>query len=152
MLSSPESINAIARTIQISLGPVFLLTGIASLLNVMTGRLSRIIDRGRILTGNQYDIISPQEESDLLRLQLQRLEKRRRFTSVAITACTIAALLVCMDITALFLEEMLEAPMPGLVAALFTAAILALVVGLAFFLREVHLASQTIRFSYSGSK
>jgi len=54
-----------------------------------------------------------------------------------------------MDITALFLEEMLEVRMAWFIAALFTAAILALVVGLAYFLREVHLSSQTIRFSFS---
>jgi hypothetical protein len=149
MFSTPEGINTIGRTIQLALAPVFLLTGIAGMLNVMTGRLSRIIDRGRVLTGNHFDLISPVDESDLLRLQLQRLEKRRRYTSIGITACVIAALLVCMDITALFLEEMLKVPMAWLIAALFTAAILALVVGLAFFLREVHLSSQTIRFSFS---
>src|SRR5690349_22865056 len=99
-----QNISDIAKAIQLALGPVFLLTGIAGMLNVMTGRLSRIIDRGRTLTGNQYDLISPLEESDTLRLQLQRLEKRRRFTGTAITAYTIAALLVCVDITALFLE------------------------------------------------
>jgi hypothetical protein len=60
--------------------------------------------------------------------------------------------LVCIDITALFLDEMLGVAIAWLVAVLFTAAILALVVGLSFFLREVHLASQTIRFSISASE
>jgi hypothetical protein len=41
----------IARAIQLALAPAFLLTGIARLLSVMAGRLSRIIDRGRVLTG-----------------------------------------------------------------------------------------------------
>jgi hypothetical protein len=148
-MPTPESAFSIARAIQLALGPVFLLTGIAGMLNVMTSRLSRIIDRGRALTGNQYDIISSGKESDALRLQLNRLERRRHFTSIAITACTIAALLVCMDITTLFLQEMIEIPIAWLIAALFTAGILALVVGLAFFLREVHEASQSIRISIS---
>src|SRR5262245_14330391 len=39
-----------ARAIQLALAPVFLLTGIAGLRNVMTARLGRIIDRGRHLT------------------------------------------------------------------------------------------------------
>jgi hypothetical protein len=151
MMTPAESTNSIARAIQLALGPVFLLTGIAGMLNVMTGRLSRIIDRGRALTGNQYDVISSGMESDMLKLQLRRLEKRRHFTSIAITACTIAALLVCMDITALFLQEMLELQLAWLIATLFTAAILALVVGLAFFLREVHQSSQAIRISISES-
>lgn len=150
MMSSPDSTNAIARTIQLALGPVFLLTGIAGMLNVMTGRLSRIIDRSRAITGNQFDVITfGKEEPDEVRFQLKKLERRRHFTSIAITACTIAALLVCLDITVLFLEEMLEVPLSWLVASLFTMAILALVVGLAFFLREVHLASQSIRIRIS---
>ena len=39
----------IPQAIQLALAPVFLLTGIAGLLNIMTGRLARIIDRGRKL-------------------------------------------------------------------------------------------------------
>jgi len=152
MTFSIENSSSIARTIQLALGPVFLLTGIAGMLNVMTGRLSRIIDRGRMLTDNQYDLISPKEETPLLRIQLQNLEKRRHLTSAAITASTIAALLVCMDITALFIEEMFGIPMAWIVAGLFTAAILALVVGLTFFLREVHLSSQTIRFAFTDGE
>ena len=147
MMTTPEGINSVARAIQLALGPVFLLTGIAGMLNVMTGRLSRIIDRARTLTGNQYDILSSGKESEDLKLQLQKLEKRRHYTSIAITACTIAALLVCLDILALFIEVMLEAPIAGFIVVLFSLALLALVVGLAYFLREVHAASQTIRIS-----
>ena len=50
MASLAENINDVARAIQLALAPVFLLTGIAAMLSVMTGRLSRIIDRGRALT------------------------------------------------------------------------------------------------------
>ena len=37
----------LAKAIQLALAPVFLLTGIGALLSVMTGRLARIMDRGR---------------------------------------------------------------------------------------------------------
>ena len=40
---------------------------------------------------------------------------------------------------------MLSTPLKWLIGGLFTAAMLALVVGLAFFLREVHLAMQSVR-------
>jgi len=152
MFPAPESINNISGAIQLALGPVFLLTGIAGLLNVISGRLSRIIDRARLLTGNQFDIISSGQESEDLMMQLQKLEKRRHYTSIAITACTIAALLVCTVITVLFLEVLFGAPMTWIVAVLFTASTLALVVGLAYFLREVHIASQTIRIFIVGKK
>jgi len=49
MAPAPDSFNDIARAIQLALAPVFLLTGIAGMLNAMAGRLSRIIV-GRALT------------------------------------------------------------------------------------------------------
>jgi hypothetical protein len=125
-----DGLRDIAGAIQLALAPVFLLTGIAGMLNVMAGRLSRIIDRGRALASS--DGASSEEQHDL--------ERRRHFTSVAITACTIAALLVCVVIAALFLEAMLGAPVKWLIGVLFTGAMLAVVIGLSFFLREVHLS------------
>jgi O-antigen ligase len=148
MTSLAESINDVATAIQLALAPVFLLTGIAGMLNVMAGRLSRIIDRGRALTAIGSGVVP--SEQDSVNLELKSLERRRHLASVAITACTIAALLVCMVISALFLEVMLDAPLKWLIGALFTAATLALVVGLAFFLREVHMATRTIRIPIRG--
>jgi len=43
-----EPVATIAHVIQLSVAPVFLLTGIAGLLDVLTGRLARIIDCGRV--------------------------------------------------------------------------------------------------------
>jgi hypothetical protein len=140
---TPDPINEIARAIQLALGPAFLLTAIAGLLNVMAGRLSRIIDRGRVLVADDGSTnslaLNPPD------LELSNLERRRYLTSLAITACTIAALLVCMVIVSLFLEAMLDARLNWFIGALFTAATVALVLSLAFFLREVHLATRTIR-------
>jgi len=69
--------------------------------------------------------------------------------SAAITACTFSALLVCTVIAALFLEVLLGLEFKWLVGLLFTGSTLALVVGLAYFLREVHLATMTVRIHTS---
>jgi len=139
---APES-NDVASAIQLALAPVFLLAGVGALLNVMTGRLARIIDRGRAFVEGRVpaNVAEPQ----LLELERRSLERRRHLTSVAITASTVAALLVCMVIAALFLEVMLQAPLKWVIGALFTGAMLAQVAGLAFFLREVHLAMRSVR-------
>jgi hypothetical protein len=125
-----------SQAIQLALGPVFLLTAIAGLLNVMTGRLARIIDRGRDLAG-QTGEAAQQERATL--------ERRRHIASSAITACVLAALLVCMVIAALFLEVWLSVPLKWLVGLFFFAATGALVVGLGYFLREVRMATHTVR-------
>jgi hypothetical protein len=146
-LSVPsENITDIAKAIQLALGPVFLMTGIAGMLNVMSGRLSRIIDRGRALTEGNAAFESHEHTS--LEMELKMLERRRHFTSFAIMMCTVAALLVCMVIVALFLEVMFNVPLHWIVGALFTMATLALVVGLSFFLREVHMSANTNRIIF----
>ena len=45
--------------------------------------------------------------------ELHGLERRRHLASVAITACTLSALLVCTVIAALFIEELVNAPFRG---------------------------------------
>jgi hypothetical protein len=145
MASPTLDINNVTQAIQLALGPVFLLTGIAGMLNVMTGRLARIIDRGRFLSegGVPPGLVLRDAAVD----ELRDLERRRHLASGAITACTLAALLVCTVIAALFVEVMLDAPLKWLISGLFTVSTLALIVGLAFFLREVHLATRTVRLS-----
>jgi hypothetical protein len=137
------NIGDVAHAIQLALAPVFLLTGIAGILNVMAGRLARIIDRGRSLSEQP----APQEASlsEKRQLELGGLERRRHLASSAITACTLSALLVCTVIAALFLEVLVQVQLRWLVGTLFTGSTLALVVGLSYFLREVHLATQTVR-------
>ena len=143
----PDSFSDIPRAVQLALAPAFLLTGIGALLNVMAGRLARIIDRGRALAEGRVLF-----DREALVLQIQILERRQHLTSVAITAATIAALLVCTVIAGLFIEVMLGAHLKWLIGSLFTAAMLSLVVGLAFFLREVHLAMRTTRIRIPESK
>lgn len=149
MDSTPATFLDIAGAIRLALTPVFLLTGIAGLLNVMTGRLARIVDRVRSLESQGH---GRPPGSDTILVEQRGLERRRHLASVAITSCTIAALLVCTVIATVFVEVMLDAPLKWLISALFTATMLALVVGLAVFLREVHLAMQSARLSLTSRR
>ena len=143
MIAATGAPPDIAHAIQLALAPVFLLTGIAGILNVMAGCLSRIIDRGRHLTEAPSSTLPLPLEK--LAIELRLLERRRHLASAAITACTLSALLVCLVIAMLFLEVLLALPLKWLEGVLFTGSTIALVAGLAFFLREVHLATQTVR-------
>jgi hypothetical protein len=140
---SPDAIGNITNAIQLALAPVFLLTAISGMLNVMSGRLSRIIDRGRALTEKEELMASYGLEE--IQDELRMLERRRHITSRAITMFTIAALLVCLVIVTLFIEVMISAPLNWTIGALFIVSTLGLVIGLWYFLREVYLASSTVR-------
>ena len=150
MLLAVVNLNNVGQAIQLALAPVFLLTGIAGMLNVMTGRLSRIIDRGRHLLEDpaRRENVHP----EVLNRELSSLDKRHHLASTAITACTFSALLVCTTIAALFLEVLLDMDLKWLIGTLFTFSTFALVIGLAYFLREVHLATRTVRIGAGDKK
>jgi len=142
-MPAPEIIPDIAHAIQLAIAPVFLLTGVAALLGVMTNRLARIIDRGRYFE-QQWS----QLEEDARKAahgELANLERRRRLASGAINACTFAALLVCLVIATLFIEALLDLPLKWLAGVLFIGSMVALIGGLTTFLREVYLATHTMR-------
>ena len=140
---TPDALSNVANAIQLALAPVFLLASIAGMLNVMSGRLSRIIDRGRALT-EKPEVIATYGP-DELHNELTMLERRRHITSNAITMFTVAALLVCLVIVALFIEVMVDVPLNEIIGLLFILSTLGLVIGLSYFLREVHLSSNTVR-------
>ena len=131
----------IAHAIQLAIAPVFLLTGIAGLLGVMANRLARVIDRAR-----HFEQTWPTLDTrgrDAARAELSTLEQRRRLASWSINFCTAAALLVCLVIGALFVDEFIGSNLRIVSGVLFVLAMLALVGGLASFLREVYLATHS---------
>ena len=135
-------ISAVAHAIQLAVAPVFLLSGVGALLAVLTSRLARVIDRSRALD-TQLATASP--DATAVRGQLQTLSRRAKLISRAIALCTITALLVCAVIATLFLGAFARFDVSVPVALLFVAAMIALFVGLLAFLREIFLATATLR-------
>lgn len=131
----------IAHAIQLAIAPVFLLTGIAGLLNVMAARLARVIDRVRFLEQGWHAMDA--RARAVARVEVGNLERRRRVCSWSINFSTVAALLICIVIVALFVEEFFQRDLKWLAGALFVAAMVALIGGLTCFLREVYLATHT---------
>ena len=136
-------ISAIAHVIQLSVAPVFLLSGIGAILAVMTNRLSRIIDRARVLE-ERLETATP-EQTAVLEADLNTLTHRARLIGPAITLCTVTALLVCVVIAVLFLSAFLnfDASLP--VALLFVASMFAFFLGLLWFIREILVATRHLR-------
>jgi hypothetical protein len=134
---------AVAHAIQLAVAPVFLLSGIGAILAVMTNRLGRIIDRARVLEekldGASAGILAS------LRADLGILSRRAKLISRAITLCTTTALLVCTVIAVLFLSAFLRFDATIPVALLFIAAMSTFFLGLVWFLREIYLATVTLR-------
>ena len=134
---------AVAHAIQLAIAPVFLLTGIAAILSVMTNRLGRVIDRARLLEA-QLDGASP-EMLATLHADLAVLSQRAKLNGRAITLCTTTALIVCIVIALLFISASLQFDATIPVTLLFIAGMLFFFLGLLCFLREIYLATKSLR-------
>lgn len=130
----------ITHAIQQAVAPVFLLAGIGGILNVLTNRLARIIDRSRNLH-HRLETVS-EERSMVIRDELSMLTRRARVVHRSIGFSTASALLVCVVIALLFLSAVVGWNSSFVVAALFVLAMCSLIVALSGFLREVQLATR----------
>jgi hypothetical protein len=137
------AIGAVAHVIQLAVAPVFLLTAIGTLLSVMTNRLSRVIDRARLLESKLESI--PPDGLAAVHAHLATLTRRAKWINRAITLSTTTALLVCTVIAVLFLGDFLHFNITLPVAFLFITAMLLLVLALLSFLREIFIATVNLR-------
>ena len=133
----------IAHVIQTALAPVFLLTGIGSILNLLASRLSRIVDHARRIEREFTPVGDPIHAKQVKRLRL--LDKRMRIVGNAIFLCTASAVLICVVVAGLFVASLLELGFGRLTAALFVLAMLLLIAGLTLFLIEVRLAVHAVQ-------
>jgi hypothetical protein len=136
-------LTLIARTIQLSVAPVFLLTAIGTMLAVLTGRLNRIVDRSRILEEHKASL--PTKDEDEIHTELSTQSRRSKWINVAITLGTICALLICSMIAAMFVGVFLSLDLSDVVALLFVTAMLAFIGALLAFLGEIFIAVRALR-------
>ncbi len=137
------AITATSEVIKLAVAPVFLLSGIGAMLAVMTNRLSRIVNRARALT----ETVPPGGTTgDMHQYELIVLSRRARLVNASISLCTLTALLVAGVIALLFIGAFLTFDVTIPVGLMFVAAMFAFILALVFFLREVYLATASLRF------
>ena len=139
-LVSTAPVEGLARAIHLSVAPVFLLAGISGLLNVLTNRLNRIIDRARRL---QEGASQSSNRDCLLELQIQK--KRIRLVMKAIEFATVTILLVALVVAIVFVSAVAAIDLALNVVPLFVLAMACLMIAVVLFLREVQLATGQLR-------
>jgi hypothetical protein len=132
----------LAHLIQLSVAPVFLLTGAGTLLNVLGTRLGRVVDRARVL--NERIKQAPGDAQAPLRVEFELLLRRRRLVNLAIASTTAASLVICLLIALMFVGFLLDLHSAWLIAVLFPLAMVGFIAGLVLFLRETLLASASV--------
>lgn len=136
------SLSTVAQTIQTAIAPVFLLAGIGAILNVMVGRLARIVDRAR--TVEQLHPRSTGPEHDRHVWELRLIDRRVSVINTAIFLVVASALSVCLVVALMFVSELSDLHIGVVVAIAFILAMLLLMAGLVYFLIEVRLSLDAI--------
>ena len=133
-----------SEVIRLAVAPVFLLSGVGIMLTVFTNRLARTVDRARELEHSAANV-PESDHAHELHQPLATLAQRGRLLSIAIALCTICALLVSVVVVVLFLGESFHFRVSYAIDALFIAAMLSFIGAILCFLREVFIATSTLR-------
>lgn len=137
------SVNTVADIVRIAVAPVFLLSGIASFVNVCTGRLSRIVDRSREIEPKL--LASRGAEHDRWLRELHVLDRRMSLVSWAISLSVLSAVLICAVVVLLFSASLTRSHVATAIALLFIGSMIAIGVGFAIFLVETRVGSKAVR-------
>ena len=141
--SSNLSVGTVADIVRIAVAPVFLLSGIASFVNVCTSRLSRIVDRSRDLEPKLLASRGAEHERWLGELHV--LDRRMRLVSWAISLSVLSAALICMVVVLLFSASLTRLHFATAIALLFIGSMVAIGVGFTIFLIETRVGSRAVR-------
>lgn len=136
------SLSTVADTIQTAIAPVFLLAGIGAILNVMVGRLARIVDRARAVEQLHPRSTGPEHDRHVWELRL--IDRRVTVINSAIFLSVAAALAICLVVALMFVSRLVNFHIGPVVAVAFIVSMLLLMGGLILFLIEVRMSLAAI--------
>lgn len=133
----------IAHTIQLALAPVFVLVAIGNILNILSTRLGRTVDRARRLQEMHGETVGA--EHDLVVAEIRAIDRRIGFITRAIRLLVTAGLAIGMTVAILFVGELLHLRVEQIAAGFFLVSIGLMMWGLVLFFREVQVAAESLR-------
>src|SRR5512139_1787404 len=111
----------IAHTIQLALAPVFVLVAIGNIMNILSGRLARVVDRSRALQ-DRHPITSGREH-DAVVAEIRLSDQRIILIGRAIRTLVISGLTIGLTVAILFLEEIVSLDLQRVAAGTFFLAV-----------------------------
>jgi uncharacterized protein DUF2721 len=140
----------VAHLIQVALTPIFLISAIGVTLNVLTSRLSRIVDRARAM---ETEVCRPDYQAGGrdLHAALSVMARRARYIYAAITLITLSALFIALVVVMLFVNAFAHWDLAAFIAIMFILSMLAFAAALTAFLIEVRIATTTLQIGIEAA-
>jgi hypothetical protein len=133
----------IAQTIQLALAPVFVLVAVGNILNLLSSRLGRVVDRSRKLQERHLQVEG--RDRDEVVAEIRMIDRRIFLITRAIRLMVISGLFIGTTVAVLFLEELVKLNLQRVAAATFLIAVGLLMWALVLFLRETQVSAQQLR-------
>ena len=138
-----ETTGLIAQTIQLALAPVFVLVAIGNILNTLSARLGRVVDRSRLLQQRHAETTGAEHDEVVREIRL--IDGRIAMIGRAILLLVLSGLAIGLCVVLLFLEELFGVLLQHAAAAAFILAIGLLMSALMLFMRETRAATAALR-------
>jgi hypothetical protein len=135
----PAGLDDVAHVIQVALTPVFLLSGIGTLLGVFNTRLARVSDHSEH-AAELLRADPAREDADVLRAHMRRLRRRTLALDFAIALGAAGGALTCCAAFALFVGALRDAGTSGALFVLFGLSLGCTVAALGAFIGDSLLA------------
>ena len=148
--AAAAALGSVVHIIQVSLAPVFLLSGIATLLNVFSTRLARVADQVD-LAAKALDTADAGEAA-LLALRLRHLHYRSMALDIAVALGAAGGTLTCATVLALFVGETSGFAIATMLFVSFGLAIVCTLAAIGAFTAEMLMASQHIRATVAAGQ
>jgi hypothetical protein len=141
LIDNPNAIlDSVAHVIQVALTPVFLLSGIATLMNVFSTRLARVADLiVKVAEGGDKD------DPIAVNAQLAHLRRRSLALDAAVVLAAIGGAATCISVLTLFVGALKEAAVATVLFTTFGLAVLCTIGAIAAFTVEMLLAGSVMR-------
>jgi hypothetical protein len=129
-------------TLQLSIGPVILVSGVGLILLAMTNRFGRIIDRARLLAAELQAVAGADNER--LLAQLRILARRARLVRAAIALAASSVLLAALLVISIFLGALWALAIAPWIVGLFILCLLSLIAALTLFIVDINLSLRAL--------
>lgn len=136
------SLSDLIPTLQLSIGPVILISGVGLILLSMTNRFGRVIDRFRILA-RDLTAATDADRAPIL-AQLKILSTRARLVRAAIELAGFSVLVAALLVISLFLGALLQLHVAPAIVTLFIVCMFSLIFSLLLFISDINLSLRAL--------
>jgi hypothetical protein len=147
LVNPSSTLDLVAHVIQVALTPVFLLSGIATLMNVFSTRLARVADLiAKVAESGEKD------DPILVNAYLAHLRRRSLALDAAVVLAAVGGAATCISVLTLFVGALKEATVASVLFTTFGLAVLCTIGAIAAFTVEMLLAGSALRATAAAER